>query len=322
MLQTSARLLKLLSLLQTHRDWSGSELAERLDVTARTVRRDVERLRELGYPVHATAGQSGYRLGAGSDLPPLLLDDEEAVAVAVALRTTARGGVAGIEETSLRALAKLERVLPARLRHRVNTVRSMTVPMTASAAGDAAPVEPGTLATIAAACRDHEGLRFDYRAADGATGSRTVEPHRLVATGRRWYLVAYDLGRDDWRIFRVDRLRLRTPNGPRFTPREPPDTDLAAYASRKIASAPYRYQGRVTVRAPAETVAGRLSPSAATVEPLGADTCLVTAGGNSLDEMAFWLVSLGAPFEVHEPAELTDHLRVLSERLADAARGR
>ncbi|MEU4575093.1 WYL domain-containing protein [Nonomuraea sp. NPDC023979] len=317
MLETSARLLKLLSLLQTHREWSGTELAGRLGVTARTVRRDVERLRELGYQVHATAGAPGYRLGAGGNLPPLLLDDEEAVAVAVGLRTAAQGSVAGIEETSLRALAKLERVLPSRLRRRVNAVQSMTVPMT----GRAPAVDPDALAAIAAACRDHESLRFDYCGAGGAVTTRVVEPHRLVATGRRWYLVAFDPGRDDWRLFRVDRVRLRTPNGPRFTPRRPPDTDLAGYASRRIAEAPYRFRGRFTVHAPAAAVAERLSPSAAAVEPLSPASCLLTAGGDSLDEMASWLVSLGVPFEVHEPPELADHLRVLAARLAGAAGG-
>ncbi|MGN9785359.1 helix-turn-helix transcriptional regulator [Nonomuraea sp. ZG12] len=316
MWETSARLLKLLSLLQTHRDWSGSELADRLGVTGRTVRRDVDRLRELGYPVHATAGLSGYRLGAGHDLPPLLLDDEEAVAVAVGLRTAAQGSVTGIEETSLRALAKLERVLPTRLRHRVNALQSMTVPLTGPAT-----VGADTLSAIAAACRDHESLRFDYSKPDGTAGTRTVEPYRLVATGRRWYLVAYDTGRDDWRVFRVDRLRLRTPGGPRFTPREPPDPDLAGYASRMISNAPYRYQGRVTVHAPAEAVAERVTPAAATVVPVDAATCLLIGGSNSLDELALWLASLGVPFEVHEPPELTAHLQVLSDRLADAARG-
>ncbi|WP_336215204.1 helix-turn-helix transcriptional regulator [Nonomuraea sp. LPB2021202275-12-8] len=316
MLETSARLLKLLSLLQTHRDWSGSELADRLGVSTRTVRRDVDRLRELGYPVDATAGLAGYRLGAGSDLPPLLLDDEEAVAVAVGLRTAAQGSVAGIEETSLRALAKLERVLPSRLRHRVNALQSMTVPMT----GIVPTVDADTLSAIAAACRDHEGLRFDYNTQDGTASTRLVEPYRLVATGRRWYLVAYDTGRDDWRIFRVDRLRLRTPGGPRFEPRDPPDTDLAGYAARKISSAPYRYQGRFTVHAPAAAVAERVTPAAATIEPVDASTCLLTAGANSLDELAFWLATLGVPFEVHQPPELAAHLQVLSGRLADAAR--
>ncbi|GAA4514264.1 helix-turn-helix transcriptional regulator [Nonomuraea ferruginea] len=317
MLETSARLLKLLSLLQTRRDWPGAELAGRLGVSARTVRRDVERLRELGYQVHASAGVPGYRLGAGSDLPPLLLDDEEAVAVAVGLRTAAQGGVAGIEETSVRALAKLERVLPSRLRHRVNALQSMTVPLT----GGAPAVEAGTLSAIAAACRDHEGLRFDYRAGDGTVTERLVEPHRLVVSGRRWYLVAFDPGRDDWRVFRVDRLRLRTPNGPRFTPREPPADDLAAYTSHRISSAPYRYRCQVIVHAPAEAVVARMPPSVAAVEPLDGGGCLLTSGSNSLDELAFWLVSLGMAFEVREPPELAAHLRVLARRLADAAGG-
>jgi predicted DNA-binding transcriptional regulator YafY len=257
MLETSARLLRLLSLLQTHRDWSGAELAERLDVTTRTVRRDVERLRELGYRVHATAGAPGYRLGAGPELPPLLLDDDEAVAVAVGLRTAAGGTVAGIEETSVRALAKLERVLPSRLRHRVHALRSMTVPMT----GAAAPVDPEVLTAIAAACRDHEGLRFDYRSHEGQQSRRSAEPHRLVHSGRRWYLVGWDLDKQDWRTYRVDRLRLRTPNGPRFVPRDPPDENLAAYTSRAISSAPYRYQARLTVHAPAEVVTGHMPPT-------------------------------------------------------------
>ncbi|GAA3305713.1 hypothetical protein GCM10020219_000730 [Nonomuraea dietziae] len=202
MLETSARLLRLLSLLQTHRDWSGGELAERLGVTSRTVRRDVERLRELGYPVHATQGSAGYRLGAGAALPPLLLDDEEAVAVAVGLRSAAGGSVAGIEETSLRALTKLEQVLPSRLRHRVNTLHTATVRV--GATGPA--VSPDTLMTIADACRRHEGLRFDYASPRGGVTTRSVEPHSLVSFGRHWYLVAWDTDRDDWRTFRVDRL--------------------------------------------------------------------------------------------------------------------
>ncbi|MGI5272593.1 helix-turn-helix transcriptional regulator [Nonomuraea sp. CA-218870] len=317
MLETSARLLRLLSLLQTRRDWPGSELAERLGVSGRTVRRDVERLRELGYQVDATAGVPGYRLGAGGDLPPLLLDDEEAVAVAVGLRTAAQGSVAGIEETSVRALAKLERVLPSRLRHRVNALQSMTVPLT----GGTAPVGADTLSAIAAACRDHESLRFGYESGDGTSSERLVEPHRLVASGRRWYLVAFDPGRADWRVFRVDRLRLRTPNGPRFTPRRPPAEDLAAYISHKISSAPYRYRCRVTVRAPAQAVAARMGPSVAVVEPLDAESCLLTSGANSLDELAFWMVSLGMAFEVHEPPELAAHLRVLARRLTEAAGG-
>ncbi|GGO44395.1 helix-turn-helix transcriptional regulator [Streptomyces lasiicapitis] len=313
---TSARLLRLLSLLQTHRDWSGAELAGRLDVTTRTVRRDVERLRALGYPVHASAGLAGYRLGAGTDLPPLLLDDEEAVAVAVSLRVAAGGTVEGIAETSVRALAKLEQVLPSRLRHRVRALGSMTVPL-----ADGGPtVAPETLTALAAACRDHEGLRFDYRAHDGTTTRRRADPHRLVSSGRRWYLVAYDTDRADWRTFRVDRITLRTPGGPRFTPRTPPAADLSAYTSRGLSTSPYRHRARITVHAPAVDVADRMSPGAATVEPLTARTCRLTCGSDSLDELALWVGLLGVPFEIHEPTELVDHVRELAERLGGSVR--
>ncbi|MFG1708175.1 helix-turn-helix transcriptional regulator [Nonomuraea sp. M3C6] len=314
MVETSARLLRLLSLLQTHRQWSGAELADRLGVSPRTVRRDVDRLRELGYTVHATAGVSGYRLGAGSDLPPLLLDDEEAVAVAVGLRTAAGLTVTGIEDSSVRALAKLEQVLPSRLRRRVRTLQSMTVPMTAG--GPA--VDPDALAAVAAACRDHETLRFDYRTHDGGQSRRLAEPYRLVATGRRWYLVAYDTERADWRTFRLDRLTLHTPNGPRFVPRDPPAIDLAGYASHAISSAPYRYQGRFTMRAPAAAVAERIAPTTGTVEPIDARTCMLTCGSNSLDELALWVALTGVPFTVHEPPELVERIRALTARLADA----
>ncbi|MFJ4771213.1 helix-turn-helix transcriptional regulator [Streptomyces uncialis] len=317
MLDTSARLLRLLSLLQAHREWSGTELADRLGVTTRTVRRDVDRLRELGYPVHADAGVSGYRLGAGTKLPPLLLDDEEAVAVAVGLRTAAGGTVEGIAESSVRALAKLEQVLPPRLRHRVRTLGAMTVPLP-----DGGPVvPPDTLTAIAAACRDHESLRFDYRSHDGTESRREAQPHRLVSSGRRWYLVAYDPSRAGWRTFRVDRMTPRTPGGPRFVPREPPADDLARFASRGLSTAPYRYQGRFTVYAPAARIAERVSPSAATVGPLDAGSCSVTAGSDSLDELALWIALLDAPFEVHGPPELTARVRALAERLAQAADG-
>ncbi|MEV7907757.1 helix-turn-helix transcriptional regulator, partial [Streptomyces anulatus] len=232
MLETSARLLRLLSLLQTPRDWTGAELAERLGVSGRTVRTDVERLRSLGYPVLATRGAvGGYRLGAGAALPPLLLDDEEAVAIAVGLRTATGGAIAGIEEASLRALAKLEQVLPSRLRRRVNTLQTYTVPVPRDDAGPG--VDPSVLTTLAAVCRDRERLRFDYHDHAGAATLRTVEPYRLVNWGRRWYLLAWDVERGDWRTFRVDRIRSRTPTGPRFTPRDLPDDDVAAYVSRR-----------------------------------------------------------------------------------------
>ncbi|NUW33898.1 WYL domain-containing protein [Nonomuraea sp. SMC257] len=316
MLETSARLLRLLSLLQTRREWSGAELAERLGVTARTVRRDVGRLRELGYPVHATAGAPGYRLGAGTDLPPLLLDDDEAVAVAVGLRTAAGGSVTGIEETSVRALAKLERVLPSRLRHRVHALQSMTVPM--GRAGSA--VDPAALTAIASACRDHETLRFDYRTHEGRESARAAEPYRLVHSGRHWYLLGWDTGRAGWRTYRVDRLTLRTPNGPRFVPREPPDSDVAAYLSRSISSAPYRYRGRFTMYAPAEVVAGHLPPTVAAIEPIDERSCTLSTGANDLDELAVYVALMDIDFDVHEPPELADRLRVLAARLATAAR--
>src|ERR671930_1219625 len=216
MLETSARLLKLLSLLQARRDWTGAELASRLEVTTRTVRNDVERLRGLGYPVHASPGVGGgYRLGAGAALPPLLLDDEEAVAVVVGLRTAANGTVTGIEETSVRALTKLEQVLPSRLRHRIRAVHTATV----SIPGTGPTVPTDVLTAIAAAIRGSERLRFDYASHNGTPSRRDVEPHRLVNWGRRWYLVAWDLGRADWRTFRVDRLTPRGVAGPGFAPR-------------------------------------------------------------------------------------------------------
>ena len=315
MLETSARLLRLLSLLQTPRVWPGAELAERLGVSARTIRRDVDRLRYLGYTVHATAGTPGYRLGAGAGVPPLLLDDDEAVAVAVGLGTAAVSGVAGIEETSVRALIKVEQVLPSRLRHRVGALRSAVVQLAKPATG----VDPSVLTTIATAIRDGETVRFDYRPRDGAPDRRTAEPHRLVSSGRRWYLVAWDTERRDWRTFRVDRMRLRTPNGPRFTPREPPGGDVTRYVSEQISVYPYRYHGRFTVHAPALVVETRMPPTVATVEPAKDGTCVVRAGSNSLDELAVWVAQLGVAFEVHEPPELVDHIRSLGARLLDAA---
>ena len=240
MLETSARLLRLLSLMQARRDWTSAELATRLGVTTRTIRNDVGRLRELGYPVDARPGvDGGYRLGAGGALPPLLLDDEEAVAVALGLRTVANGSIAGIEETSVRALAKLQQVLPSRLRRKVSAFQSYVLP--APSGGPQA--DPDVLTVIASACRDHERLRFDYQAHSGAASRRSVEPYRLVHHRRRWYLVAWDVDRDAWRTFRVDRIEPRTPSGPRFTPRAlPPDPEIAAQVARGAAQATWRYR--------------------------------------------------------------------------------
>jgi predicted DNA-binding transcriptional regulator YafY len=263
MLETSARLLRLLSLLQTPRDWTGADLAERLEVDVRTVRRDIDKLRALGYPVDATPGVAGYRLGAGAKLPPLLLDDDEAIAVAIGLRTAATGTVTGIEEASVRALTKLEQVFPSRLRHRVNLLHSVTV--TVPTTGPT--VDPAVLTAVAVACRDHQRLRFEYRSHDGTTSVRTAEPHRLVHTGRRWYLIAWDLERADWRTYRMDRLTPRIPTGPRFTPREAPDIDLGAYLSRGVSTAVYRYHARVTVHVAAEAAAEQIPPPSASSSP-------------------------------------------------------
>jgi predicted DNA-binding transcriptional regulator YafY len=308
---TSTRLLRLLSLLQARRDWSGADLADRLGVTPRTVRRDVDRLRALGYPVHARSGTTGgYRLGAGAALPPLLLDDEEAIAVAVGLRTAAGGTVAGIEETSVRALAKLEQVLPARLRHRVSALQAVTVPL----AGSGPTVDPDVLTALAAACRDHQRLRFDYRDHDGEATVRTTEPHRLVHTGRRWYLLAWDVERADWRTFRVDRIAPRTPTGPRFTPREPPPA--AHYTSWSVSNAAYRYRARFVLRAPAAVVAERVTPTSAVVEAIDDEHCAVSTGSNAVDALALYVALIGFDFTVDGPPELVEQIRVLADRLA------
>lgn len=311
MLETSARLLRLLSLLQGRRHWSGPELAERLGVTTRTVRNDIERLRNLGYPVEATPGAAGgYQLGSGATLPPLLLDDDEAVAVAVGLRTAAGGTVAGIEETSARALAKLEQMLPSRLRHRVQALQAYTVP----APGLGPTVDADVLTRIAAACRDHEGLRFDYRTHDRSTGRRNVEPHRLVHAGRRWYLVAWDIDRHAWRTFRVDRINLsRNAAGPRFVPRHLPEGDVATFVAKGVGSATWDCRARVKVHAPAESLAARLPP-AVTVEAIDDHTCLVDVGSDSPEMLAVHLGMLGVDFQVSEPPELVEQLRALADR--------
>ncbi|MFE0456567.1 helix-turn-helix transcriptional regulator [Streptomyces sp. NPDC058914] len=314
MLETSARLLRLLSLLQAHREWSGAELAERLGVTARTVRRDVERLRELGYPVNASPGTGGgYQLGAGAELPPLLLDDDEAVAVAVGLRTAAGQGIEGIGETSVRALAKLEQVLPHRLRRRVSALNAFTVPMLRGPQPSA--VDPAVLTELAHLCRDTERLRFDYRGHDGVVTRRTVEPHRLVCTERRWYLVAWDLDRADWRTFRVDRLTPKPPHGPRFAPRTPPADDLAAYVSRGVSTRAYATQAVVRLLVPLEEAAERVSPSAGTLEADGPDACVLRTGAASLDVMVIHVLMTGLPFEVLEPVELIEAIRTARDRL-------
>ncbi|GLZ05236.1 DNA-binding transcriptional regulator [Actinomadura sp. NBRC 104412] len=308
--------MRLLSLLQNPREWTGTELAERLGVSTRTVRNDVERLRTLGYPVHGTRGSAGgYRLGAGARLPPLLLDDEEAVAVAVGLRTAAGGTIAGVEETSQRALAKLEQVLPDRLRRRVNALQTYTVRVPATS--PVPQVDAETLAVLTFACRDHERLRFDYRGHDGTESRRVVEPYRLVNWGRRWYLVAWDTGRSDWRTFRVDRIVPCLPTGPRFTPAEPPE-DAIERVMRGVSSAAWRHRASVTVHAPAEQIIDHINPAVGTVEAIDEHTCVLHTGADTLDSLAVHLGLLGTPFTVTEPPELVDLLRELSDRYRDA----
>jgi predicted DNA-binding transcriptional regulator YafY len=320
MTDTPARLLSLLSLLQTPREWPGSELADRLGVSPRTIRRDIDRLRELGYPVEATRGaEGGYRLTAGAAMPPLLLDDEEAVAIAVGLRTAAGHAVDGIEEASVRALAKLEQVLPSRLRYRVGTLNEATLPMLG---GDGPTVDPSDLAVLAAAVSNRERLRFRYRAGDGAETRRLVEPHRLVSAGRRWYLVAYDDERGDWRIFRVDRLREPQPTGMRVAPRELPAPDAAVYVRERLSAQWERerpvHEAVVTVRAPMGEVARRLGRTAAELVATE-EGCRLRTRPEPLDWLAVRLLALGCEFEVHDPPELGAYLRELGARAVRAA---
>jgi predicted DNA-binding transcriptional regulator YafY len=317
MSETSARLLKLLSLLQTRRDWPGEELARRLEVSGRTIRRDVERLRQLGYPVQAATGPSGgYRLHAGTAMPPLLLDDDEAVAIAVGLRTAAGASITGIEETSVRALVKLEQILPSHLRRRVNTLQSATATLPPSGP----TIDPECLTTIAGACRDRERLRFAYRSRDGADSRRLVEPHSLVNLGRRWYLVAFDCDRDDWRTFRVDRLDRPSPAGARFAPRTLPGSDPAAYVAANLSGTPSRYAARVTLHAPAHRLERRSPYLGGTIEPIDDATSLYRTSDDSLEWLAVRIAMHGVDFDVHEPPELAECCRALAQRFARAAR--
>jgi predicted DNA-binding transcriptional regulator YafY len=320
MSETSGRLLSLLSLLQTPREWPGPELARRLSVTTRTVRNDVERLRALGYPVEATRGPvGGYRLVAGTAMPPLLLEDEEAVAVAVSLRTASGGAVSGMEESALRALTKLQQVLPKRLGHRVDALQSHTVRVAAYGSGP--KVDGGLLTLLADAARDHELVRFDYSDRSGQGSERKVEPYRLVNWGRRWYLVAFDPTRDDWRTFRVDRLRETRSTGHRFKLRPLPADDVAAWVASKIRTVQQHAVGRALVRLPADDVLRRLGPwlQGGGVEPRGDDACLVTLGASSYADLAFWLGILDADFEVVDSPELAEAVERLAARYSRAA---
>ena len=315
MVQTSARLLKLLSLLQSRRFWGGAALAETLGVTDRSVRRDIERLRGLGYPVHAEAGVGGgYELGAGKELPPLPLDDEEAVAVAIGLRAAAAGPVKGAEAASLRALSKLEQVLPKRLRRRVNALQSVSVRLE-----DGGPtVDAQTLTVLANACRDSELVRFEYRSHDASATVRHVEPYRLVHSSYRWYLLAWDLERADWRTFRVDRIGVKPRVGQAFSPRALPAADVAAWVAKSVATRTQRTRARVTVHAPAAEVSKRLTWIRGDVTPLDDVRCALEFSADGLGSLAVALVALGFEFEVQEPQELVAELQSLKGRVGRA----
>jgi predicted DNA-binding transcriptional regulator YafY len=312
MANTSARMLRLLSLLQTHRYWPGGELAERLEVSARTLRRDVDRLRELGYPVDAARGVAGgYQLQAGAAMPPLLLDDDEAVAIAVGLRSAAAGAVAGFEETSVRALAKVIQLLPPRLRRRIDALQAVTSP---GVFGGGPTLDATALTTIAMACRGEERLRFEYQPRDGEPSSRSVEPHRLVSLGRRWYLIAWDLDRGDWRSFRLDRLTAPALTGARFRPREIPGGDPVEWMRSRIASIPTRYDVSVRIETPAERVR-QFVGHWAKVEVIDDNSTRMRMSVDDLNWPVIILGSLGAPFTIESPPELVDAVRSAGETL-------
>jgi predicted DNA-binding transcriptional regulator YafY len=317
MSDTPARLLRLLSLLQLPREWPGSELAERLEVSPRTIRRDVERLRELGYPVEATMGAvGGYRLGSGAAMPPLLLDDDEAVAITMGLRTAAVQAIGGIEEASVRALAKLEQVLPSRLRHRVGALSAATASILT---WSPTTVDPAHLTTLSSAIANRERVRFGYVTADRAESRRHVEPSGLVSHGRRWYLAGYDLDRDGWRIYRVDRVTEPRATGARIARRELPAPDAASFVAGKLFTGAPTYQAVATVHAPIAEVATRLGDAAGELRAIDAHSCRLRSHVDTLEWLALRLAMLGCEFEVHEPAALVDYLRALGARVIRAA---
>lgn len=315
MLETSARLLALLTLLQTRREWSGSELADRLDITTRTVRRDIDKLRELGYPVDATVGVGGgYRLGAGAEMPPLLLDDHEVLAVALGLNEITTGSVADMAEASAGALTKLRQVMPSRLRHRLDALTMEAVPRESRS-----PVSGAVLTEIATACHRTERLRFDYRRGDGAQSRREIEPYRLVRSGLRWYLVGWDLAREDWRSFRVDRMEPKTPTGPRFTPRPLPEGGATGYLTRSLGAVYRRASARVRIHAPIDVVAEMVDDAWGAIEAGDEKGCELVLFSTSLVSIARWLRAFDADFSVLDPPELIDECRAVAAYHDDLA---
>ncbi|MFD7501523.1 helix-turn-helix transcriptional regulator [Streptomyces sp. NPDC059850] len=311
---TTERVLRLLALLQRRASWTAAELAAELDVTDRSVRRDVERLRTLGYPVHAVAGVGGgYQLGAGTRLPPLLLDDEEAIATAVSLRLASGGTVAGAGEAALRALAKLDQVMPPRLRAEVRAVHGATETLV----GPGVEIDAEVLVTLARACRDAVRVRFRYAARGGEERERTVEPVRMVTTGRRWYLMAWDTDRDDWRTFRLDRMRETTATTWRFRPREHPDP--VAYVQQSVTGAPYRHVARVRLHAPPDRVRELVPPQVGRVEDDRDGWCVLVAGGDNLDWLAVHVARLPFEAQILDPPELREAATRLAHRLTSMA---
>ncbi|BCN48312.1 WYL domain-containing protein [Rhodococcus hoagii] len=328
MTAATSRLLALLSLLQTRRDWPGSTLAQRLDISPRTVRRDIDRLREMGYAIHATMGPTGgYRLDAGSELPPLLFDDDQAVALAVALQAAAETGV-GIEEAAIRALTTVRQVLPTRLRHRLDVLDFTAIPA-GNGPRDDDPVAADVLVAISTAIRARETLRFDYANADGArtrepSPPRRVQPHHLVTSNRRWYLVAWDLEREAWRVFRADRISPRIPTGPRFTPREVPGADVAAFVSAGFKGSSHvdgwPCRGKVVLHRPASDVVPFAGDGV--VEDLGPDRCGLELGSWSWVALAAGLNRFDTDIDVVGPPALVDAFARLAGRNARTASGR
>lgn len=316
MIETSARLLQLLSLLQVRREWTGSALAERMSVTERTVRRDVHKLRNLGYPINASPGVAGgYQLGAGAELPPLLLDDEEALAVALGLSTVAAGPVAGIGEASVRALGKLEQVLPPRLRPRFASLKSAV----SRIAGPIDAVDPQLLTKLSAAISERRVLGFRYRKHEGETAPRVVEPYRLVDSGSRWYLVAFDLDRVGWRIYRVDRILTTPGERQRFAARPLPAPDLADYVHRAITRSPYRYDLLIRLHASASEVSENFSTATAVLELESESSTLMRLGWDSLESPLAHLAETGLRFEILEPESLREEAKLMAKRLLEAA---
>ncbi|MFC0115669.1 helix-turn-helix transcriptional regulator [Kibdelosporangium aridum] len=315
MTDTTARLLSLLSLLQTPRLWPGSELAERLGVSGRTVRRDIDRLREIGYPVEASAGGlGGYRLTAGSAMPPLLLDDEEAVAIAVGLGTVAGQAVRGVDEAAVRAAAKLAQVLPVKLRRQVSTLTAGTQPFALSPATGV--VSSDSLVTIAAASANHERMRFRYRGHDGTETARHVEPVRLVASGRRWYLLAFDLDRDDWRTFRVDRTTDLRATGARAQHRSPPAGGVEKFLRTQVMGMAPTFRADVTLHASRQAVAARLGDRLGDGTLTGDDdSCRWYSHADTVEWLATQLLLLDTDFQVHGPPQLQAHLDTLAARI-------